>query len=544
MRRSIRNQTAQTFVGGEPLAPWAGWPPFPLREAGPRAVDWRAYRANIRGAAEGRLWSPCQPDRCIGEYQLEHKIGEGGGSIVYAAFSQEDGRVVAIKVPKGEAEIARSRIKSDFRAARRLRHRHVVRMHRLLPIGDRYAAVMEWLSGPSLMEYVRGTLPLGQLPPLARLRLVGGQLAAGLAHMHAAGWVHGDVKPDNVHFTTQGTPRWLDFDLATAPHRPLWMPPPEHVAGTFSYLSPEVIVGQPAAAPADMFSFGRLLSKLVCGRLPSWDPGMGSAVSAARIRQQLPSDTPRELLTLCTQLVHVSPAARPTAAEVYHTLSGTPLARMPVSLQPSDPPPQVSAAASEAMRRADDRKGMLLVIETSQSEHFDLQALVAATRSEEPRLLLAGHCDRREETHLRGFDAILDQLALWIERIPASLRADWRHAAGPALALLRPRLAAAVGVADDLPAAEPQGTSHAACEALVRLLTAIAQERTVVLSIQNLQDLDDDGQRLLVRLVQQMPSAPIVIVATADRRRGRLEYAATLPPTTNEAAPVTLHVGC
>ncbi|WP_164102934.1 serine/threonine-protein kinase [Candidatus Laterigemmans baculatus] len=553
---SIRNRVAGTFSGPKPVGPWTGWSTFPMLRGGPRAVDQRTYLASVAEATSARLRAACQPSRSIGPYELDHKLGEGGGSIVYAAHHHESGRRVAIKVPKGDTRGAVKRIKADFRGGRQFRHRHVVRMHHLLPVGDRYAAVMDRLGGPSLIDYVRGNLPAGELPPLDRLRRVVAQLASGLAHIHASGWIHGDVKPDNVCMTSGGTPRWLDFDLASPFVRPLWMPLPEHVAGTFAYLPPEAIVGEAIAAPADMFSFGRLLSKLICGRLPSWDPGLGSAVAAARIRQQLPRDVPRELLDLCIDLVHVSPVARPTAAEVHCQLSGQ--TRSLTKPHASPVPKQVAAAASLAMQRADAGKGTMLVIETSPSEPFDLQGLLSDARSEEPRLLLSGRCDRQECTPLQGFDSVLDQLAEWIEQVPLDLRTGWRQAAGEALAQVSPPLAAALEPAAEAPRpaagglpAASEAASEAGCEAIVRLLTAIAQERTVVLAIHNLQHLDQASQPLLVRLVQQMPSLPLVIVGTADRRAARLQYVAQLqraasltPQKTAAALPITLRVGC
>lgn len=453
----------------------------------------------------------------IGCYRLDRQIGEGGCSRIFVAQQLERGRRVAIKIPKEPSQNLRSQIKQEFRAARRLDHPHIVRMHRLLPVGDQFAAVMEWLGGPSLMERVRGSLPHGTLPSLPHLKHIAAQLAAALAHIHACGWVHGDIKPDNVHFTGDGVPRWIDFGLATRLDRPTWMPRPENLIGTFAYLPPESILGDPLTPASDMFSFGRLLLKLVCGRLPSWDPGMGEDASAARIRHQLPSGTPRSWTDVCTRLVRLAPSERPSAAEVYEILAGSPLPAFRGT--PYTPPPlAVCASAHQAMSRADAGCGTLLLVESDQPARTDLEPLFSTIRSQEPRLVLSGCCDSGERTPLPAFDAILDQLADWVRQVPTTLRDDWRRCAGDAIGWANPELAAAL----ELPSPSAPGgllaNPEVACDAVARLLAQIAEQRTVVLMIRGIDRLDGASGKLLTRLLGQMPTLPIVVVATARRQ--------------------------
>lgn len=474
----------------------------------------------------------------IGCYRLDHQIGEGGCSRIFIAQQLEGGRRVAIKIPKEPSQTLRSQIKQEFRAARRLDHPHIVRMHRLLPVGDQFAAVMEWLGGPSLMERVRGSLPHGTLPSLPHLNHIAAQLAAALAHIHASGWVHGDIKPDNVHFTGDGVPRWIDFGLATRLDRPTWMPRPENLIGTFAYLPPESILGDPLTPASDMFSFGRLLLRLVCGRLPSWDPGMGENASAARIRHQLPPGTPRSWTDVCTRLVRLAPSDRPTAAEVYEILVGSPLPAF--KEMPCAPPRPVFAAAHQALMRADAGRGTLLLVESDQPARIDLEPLIATIRSEEPRLVLSGCCDSGERTPLPAFDAILDQLGDWVRQVPATLRDDWRRSAGDALGWANPELAAALGVPSPGAPGGLLANPEAACDAVARLLAQIAEQRTVVLMIRGIDRFDGASGKLLTRLLSQMPSLPIVVVATA--RRQNHAWRRAVP--SESLAPVVSHVRC
>lgn len=517
-------------------------PTWTPHERVPASAPQTRYPLSTAAFAEKETREPAReatnaPTR-IGAYRLDRQIGEGGCSRIYVAQQRAGGRRVAVKIPKDESPAVRSLIKQEFRAARRLDHPHIVRMHRLLPIGDQFAAVMEWLGGPSLMERVRGPLPHGTLPSLPHLTFVAAKLAAALAHVHASGWIHGDIKPDNVHFTADGVPRWIDFGLATRLNRPTWMPRPENLVGTFAYLPPEAILGRPLTPASDMFSFGRLLAKLVCGRLPSWDPGMGADASAARIRDQLPSDTPGSLADVCIRLVRVSPSDRPSAAEVYHILAGQ---HLPSRGLPYEPPPHaVCTAASEAIRRADEGCGNLLLVESDQPGRMDLEPLVTTIRSHEPRLVLSGCCDSGERTPLPAFDAILDQLADWVRQIPAPLREDWRQCAGDALSWASPELAAALEI--PLPAASgtPASTPQAGCDAVSRLLRKIAEQRTVVLVIRGIDRLDTPSGTLLTRLVAQMSSTPIVVIATASRQSHACRTAVLTPPL----PPVVCRVRC
>jgi serine/threonine-protein kinase len=98
------------------------------------------------------------------------------------------------------------------------------------------------------------------------------QAATALAYMNASGWVHRDVKPDNMLVNAAGELKLIDFALAQRIENPsffgkLFRRKPV-VAGTRSYMSPEQILGQPLDGRADIYSFGASLYEMVAHRPP------------------------------------------------------------------------------------------------------------------------------------------------------------------------------------------------------------------------------------------------------------------------------------
>jgi serine/threonine-protein kinase len=98
------------------------------------------------------------------------------------------------------------------------------------------------------------------------------KIATGLAYMNANGWVHRDVKPDNILVNSAGEVRIIDFALAQKIEKPSFLGKffrkKSTVQGTYSYMSPEQIRGQPLDGRADIYSFGATAYELVTGKPP------------------------------------------------------------------------------------------------------------------------------------------------------------------------------------------------------------------------------------------------------------------------------------
>lgn len=202
-----------------------------------------------------------------GELRLLEPIGAGGMAEVWKAWSLRLHRPAAVKrllAPSGRQET--ERVLGEARAAARLRHPSIVEIHDCLVDEEgRPFLVMEWIDGIDLHRVVQRA---GRLPATTAVRMLL-PVAAGLAHAHRRGVVHGDVKPENVLFARQhgGAGRrikLIDFGIAGIDGSTVG----PRMALTPDYAAPErVALGQRGPA-ADQWAFCVMLYELVTGRLP------------------------------------------------------------------------------------------------------------------------------------------------------------------------------------------------------------------------------------------------------------------------------------
>ena len=211
----------------------------------------------------------------VGPYEITTSIGTGGMGEVYKAFDSRLRRPVAIKVLRvdktADGERHR-RLLREARAVAALKHQHICTIHDVGEHEGQPFIVMEYLEGRSLSKHI----PRDGLPLESILRY-GTQIAGALAHAHAKGIVHRDLKASNVVFDAAGDLKVLDFGLAKrVSHQEKdhvtatgdASPTGESLAGTIPYMPPEVLRGGPADERADIWSLGVLLSRMASGRLP------------------------------------------------------------------------------------------------------------------------------------------------------------------------------------------------------------------------------------------------------------------------------------
>jgi alkyl hydroperoxide reductase subunit AhpC len=209
------------------------------------------------------------PNRVLGHYRIEAKLGGGGFGTVYRARDLTLERTVALKIIPPGGPLAPEALLAEARAAAALTHPNVCVIH----------SVDSSLGPPMIvMEYVDGE-PLSRR--LRRMRLgpqeatsLGRQIAVGMAAAHAQGVVHGDLKPANVLITPAGTAKIVDFGMAcrdvgarAEDQTILWNPAPSGgISGTPAYMAPEQAQGQPPTQASDVFSLGLILYEMVTGR--------------------------------------------------------------------------------------------------------------------------------------------------------------------------------------------------------------------------------------------------------------------------------------
>ena len=194
--------------------------------------------------------APALPER-IGRYRVVQRIGRGAMGVVYAAEDDHLGRRVAIKLMLGafdEDPELRERFFREARITGQLAHRNIVTVFDLGEEGSRPFIVMELLEGQPLGDFLRS----GAGPSLdMRLDLMA-QVCAGLQSAHAAGVVHRDIKPNNLHVLRDGTLKLLDFGVARLASSNLTAN--GMLLGTPEYMSPEQARGQKMDARSDVFS--------------------------------------------------------------------------------------------------------------------------------------------------------------------------------------------------------------------------------------------------------------------------------------------------
>jgi serine/threonine protein kinase len=273
-----------------------------------------------------------EPGTMVGEYRVEHKLGEGGMATVYAAVHPVIGKQAAIKVmsPRLKADAgAVSRFILEARAVNRIGHRNIVDVFGfgVLPDGRSFF-VMEWLHGETLHERLwrqHGPLPLPEV-----LHIVD-EMGDALEAAHRQGIVHRDLKPANVFLCNdrgRGPEiKLLDFGVAKLmyPERVPHTTEAGSVVGTPEYVSPEQARARDVDGRSDLYALGVMAYEMVLGRLPFL---ADNPFDAIQMHLTAPPPRPRILWrgipplleNLLLGLLAKDPAQRPTLAEVRATL--------------------------------------------------------------------------------------------------------------------------------------------------------------------------------------------------------------------------------
>lgn len=209
---------------------------------------------------------PLTAGTCLGSFEIVEELGAGGMGRVYRVRDTRLDRTVALKViapALAGQPWHRERFSREARAISRLAHPNICVLHDVghaaVDGRDRPFLVMELVDGvPLSTRLARGALPVDVTIDLAR------QMAEALAAAHAAGIVHGDLKPANIMLTRTGI-KLLDFGLARL-HDPVATrrspvlgtatSKSGVIAGTLPYMAPEQLRGEDGDPRSDVFAFG------------------------------------------------------------------------------------------------------------------------------------------------------------------------------------------------------------------------------------------------------------------------------------------------
>jgi serine/threonine protein kinase/tetratricopeptide (TPR) repeat protein len=247
----------------------------------------------------------------IGPYQIVRAIGRGGMGEVFLARDNRLNRWVAIKRIRPDSDIPalRQRLLQEAYAVGGLRHPAIVLVYDLLHEGDD-CIVMEYVEGQTLAEVLRK----GPLEPALAVQLAK-SVASGLAAAHEAGFLHRDLKTENVMVTPTWEVKILDFGLAKPIGITDGLTATGRVVGTRRSMSPEQLRDGELDERSDLYSLGVLLYEMLTGCSPI------QGIEAPALAQIWASKLPPRLIALLVRLLAQEPAARPqSAAEVVREL--------------------------------------------------------------------------------------------------------------------------------------------------------------------------------------------------------------------------------
>jgi len=259
-----------------------------------------------------------------GRYRLAERIATGGMGTVWEATDETLHRSVAVKLlNEGLAadEVFTERFRREARHAAALSHPNIAGVFDYGEDDGRPYIVMELIDGEDLAQLLHRA---GRLDP-DEVSRIGADVATALAHAHAAGIVHRDVKPANVMLTRNGHVKVTDFGIAAPLEGSTGLTATGSVMGTSRYIAPEQAAGERATPASDVYSLGVVLYEALAGE-PMFvrDSPVATALAHMHdeprpVREARP-ETPSALAGAVHSALAKDPAERPTAAALASDL--------------------------------------------------------------------------------------------------------------------------------------------------------------------------------------------------------------------------------
>lgn len=204
----------------------------------------------------------------IGGYKLRALLHPGQKSQVFEVVEPHSNRHFAMKLLLPEAaaeEVEREVLFHEAEVGIKLTHPNVVRYFKVNRSKESPHFIMEFFPSGSL----RSRLQQKDFKYLRQnARKIFREAATGLAYMNASGYVHRDVKPDNILANPLGETKIIDFAITKKSTKGGLFRRKQKPQGTPSYMSPEQIKDDPQDARADIYSFGCTLFELTTGKKP------------------------------------------------------------------------------------------------------------------------------------------------------------------------------------------------------------------------------------------------------------------------------------
>jgi predicted Ser/Thr protein kinase len=250
-----------------------------------------------------------------GRYSIDRELGRGGMGVVYLAREVHLDRLVAIKLlppDKADDPTLRERFLREVRLAAKLSHPNIIPIYSVDDAGGFVFYVMAFIDGETLAGRVRARGPLPGAEGARMLR----EVAWALSYAHSQGFVHRDVKPDNILIeTATGRVLVADFGIAAA----MSDVAADGISGTPEFMSPEQVLGEAIDARSDLYGVGATAFFAFSGRFP-FEGKSATEVLAKQVTEPAPPlaslglPVPRKLAALVDRCLAKDREHRPASA--------------------------------------------------------------------------------------------------------------------------------------------------------------------------------------------------------------------------------------
>jgi len=259
-------------------------------------------------------------ERTIGKYLINEYIGKGGWSIVYRGVHKSLNMPVAIKMLRHDMAMNPTfleKFRDEAKTIARFNHENIVQVYDIEELYRTTFIIMEYLEGAPL-DHILDKI---QRLPLSGVLDILFQTCTGLAYAHSQGIVHQDIKPDNIFIQPDNRVKIVDFGLACKPGTSH-----SSMTGTFFYMSPEQIEGDPIDERTDIYSLGITAYEMITGQRPFPEHSIAEAL-ILRLREEIPDprelvpDLPDELATCILRATRIEPDERyGNISQILHDL--------------------------------------------------------------------------------------------------------------------------------------------------------------------------------------------------------------------------------
>ncbi|ORY33754.1 kinase-like domain-containing protein [Naematelia encephala] len=256
----------------------------------------------------------------LSNFDIGRPIGKGHFGRVYLARvrASADPFILVLKcLTKDEMIIkgVQTQVRREIEIMQQLRHPHIVRLYGWFHDENRIFLMMEFAGQGELYNHLARSGRFSEKRASGYIR----QVADGLAYLHTKNVIHRDIKPENLLLSLNGDIKIADFGWSVySPHED----GQRTLAGTLSYVSPEMVLGQPYGRAVDIWALGVLTYELVCGEEPfGADTTYGPRLVQSRICRcdvQFPDFVSDKGRSFISKLLQLRPADRLPLADVPH----------------------------------------------------------------------------------------------------------------------------------------------------------------------------------------------------------------------------------